>query len=177
MGSLIEDLMTLARLGQTQPLQIATVDVARIAVDAPTDHVAVDPTRPVSVDSPPSVILQADGERLTQVVSSLLANARVHTPPGTGIEITVRDCNGAVEVTVADNGPGIPEAARAHVFDRFFRADPSRSRASGGAGLGLAIVRAIVEAHGGLAAASLSESGGTRIALTLPRTAPGSAET
>lgn len=170
MASLIEDLMTLARLGQTQPLHIAPVDVVRIVADAAVDHAAIDPCRPVRIVSPPSVVLPADAERLTQVVGSLLANARVHTPEGTQIEVAVRDEGAAVRIDVTDDGPGIPAAALDHVFDRFYRADASRSRASGGAGLGLAIVQAIVEAHGGSVGASrAAEAGGTRISLALPR--------
>ncbi|MDX1690934.1 MAG: HAMP domain-containing sensor histidine kinase, partial [Acidimicrobiia bacterium] len=152
MGSLIEDLMTLARLGETLPLRIETVDVARIVADVAADHRAVDPTRPVDIESPASLRLEADRERLTQVVTNLLANARVHTPEGTSIEITVTDAGDGVRIAVTDDGPGIPQDVRHQVFDRFFRADRSRSRASGGAGLGLAIVQAIAEAHGGSAA-------------------------
>jgi two-component system, OmpR family, sensor kinase len=170
MGSLIEDLMTLARLGQAQPLQVETVDVARIVADAAADHAAVDPTRPVRVDAPPGVILRADRERLIQVVTGLLSNTRVHTAEGTTIEVVVVDDADHVRIAVTDDGPGIPHAALEHVFDRFFRADPSRSRASGGAGLGLAIVQAIVEAHGGsVAATRASDAGGTRITVDLPR--------
>lgn len=170
MASLIEDLMTLARLGQTHPLRVAPVDVACIVADAAADHGAIDPSRPVRVEAPDSVVLCADGERLTQVIGSLLANARVHTPQGTRIEVAVRDEGDAVRIDVTDDGPGIPAAALDHVFDRFYRVDPSRSRASGGAGLGLAIVEAIVEAHGGSVAASRAgEAGGTTISLVLPR--------
>ena len=168
MGSLIEDLMTLARLGQTLPLRIETVDVARIVADAVADHRAVDPTRPVRIVTPPAVPLEADRERLTQVVTNLLANARDHTPEGTSIEITVSDVGGGVRIVVTDDGPGIPEDARDQVFDRFFRAEPSRSRASGGAGLGLAIVQAIAETHGGSVTVEGGEGGGTRVVLDLP---------
>lgn len=172
MGLLLEDLLTLARLGQTQPLRIGRVDVAQIARDAAADHAAIDPLRPVDVESPDKVVVQADEERLTQVVTSLLANVRVHTPEGTKTSVVVRETADSVVIEVTDDGPGIPDAALDQVFERFYRADPSRSRTSGGAGLGLSIVHAIVEAHGGTVAATGIDAGGTRIMIELPRIAP-----
>jgi len=172
MGLLIEDLLTLARLGQTQPLRIGRVDLAQIVRDAAADHAAIDPLRPVDVESPGEVVLQADEERLTQVITSLLANVRVHTPEGTETSVVVREAADSVVVEVTDDGPGIPEAALGQVFERFYRADPSRSRMSGGAGLGLSIVHAIVEAHGGTVAAARADAEGTRITIELPKFAP-----
>ena len=170
MASLIEDLMTLARLGQVDQLRIETVDVARIVADAAADHQALDPTRPVSVETPDHVTISADEERVTQVIAGLLSNVRTHTPKGTSIEVEVADLSDRVRIAVTDDGPGIPEGFVDRVFDRFFRADPSRSRASGGAGLGLAIVAAVAEAHGGTArAAQANDAGGTRITIEIPR--------
>jgi two-component system OmpR family sensor kinase len=103
------------------------------------------------------------------VLISILNNARMHTPVGTSIVVSVADEADRVVIEVADDGPGFPEAALSHVFDRFYRADPSRSRHSGGSGLGLSIVEAIVTAHGGTAEASNVEGGGARITITLPR--------
>ena len=172
MGSLTEDLLTLTRLGQSQPLHIEDVDLCQVSRDAAADHGAIDPERAVVVGGPDSLVIQGDKNRLHQVVSSLLANARVHTPPGTQIEIDVENRGDSVALRVADDGPGIPEAARERVFDRFYRADPSRSRTSGGSGLGLAIVQAIVEAHHGNVSAGSSESGGALISVTLPLIQP-----
>jgi two-component system OmpR family sensor kinase len=172
MGLLIEDLLVLARLDQSQPLRMGPVDVAQIVRDAAADHAAIDPRRPVAVASPDVVALEGDEERLTQVVTSLLANVRVHTPEGTETSVSVREDAESVAIEVTDDGPGIPEAALAQVFERFYRADPSRSRTSGGAGLGLAIVRAIVEAHGGTVVAARVATGGTRITVELPKAAP-----
>ena len=172
MGLLIEDLLALARLGQSEPLRIGPVDVAQIVRDAAVDHAAIDPRRPVDIESPDVVILEADEERLTQVVTSLLANVRVHTPEGTEATVVVRDGADTVVIEVTDDGPGIPEAALDQVFERFYRADPSRSRKSGGAGLGLSIVHAIVEAHGGTVVAAQADAGGTRITIELPKIAP-----
>jgi two-component system OmpR family sensor kinase len=169
MGSLIEDLLTLTRLGQSQPLQIDRVDVAAIVRNAVADHRVIDETRPVRVTGPESIFVEADGERLHQVIGNLLSNARVHTPPGTHVEITMRDQTTGVTIEVSDDGVGIPEAALPHVFDRLYRADASRSRRSGGSGLGLAIVDAIVTAHGGAVSAANIEGGGARFRVDLPR--------
>jgi two-component system OmpR family sensor kinase len=169
MGSLIEDLLTLTRLGQSQPIQTDRVDVAAIVRDAVTDHRVIDETRPVRVIGPDSIFVEADRERLQQVIGNLLSNVRVHTPPGTHVEITLRDHKSGVTIEVSDDGVGIPEAALPHVFDRLYRADPSRSRRSGGSGLGLAIVDAIVTAHGGTVTAANIEGGGARFRVDLPQ--------
>jgi two-component system OmpR family sensor kinase len=168
MGSLTEDLLTLTRLGQSQPLRIEDVDLCQVSRDAASDHGAIDPERAVVVRGPDSLVIQGDKNRLHQVVSSLLANARIHTPPGTQIEIDVEKRGDSVVLSVGDNGPGIPDGARESVFERFYRADPSRSRKSGGSGLGLAIVQAIVSAHHGTVSAGSSASGGVLINVTLP---------
>jgi two-component system OmpR family sensor kinase len=139
MGNLVEDLLTLTRLGQAKPLR-EQVDLARVCRDAAADHGAIDPERPVTVSGPQSLLVRGDAERLHQVVTSLLANVRVHTPPGTRADVTVGRQNGSVELVVSDDGPGMPPQALPHVFDRLYRADPSRSRRSGGSGLGLSIV-------------------------------------
>jgi signal transduction histidine kinase len=86
--------------------------------------------------------------------------------------VAVREDDDSVRVDVTDDGPGIPEASLGQVFDRFYRADPSRSRKSGGAGLGLSIVRAIVDVHGGSVSASRAATGGTRITIELPKIPP-----
>ena len=169
MASLVEDLLTLARLGQRAPLQLTEVDLAGVVRNAAADHAAMDPDRPVSVEAPEHVVVEGDEHRLTQVVASLLANTRVHTPAGTKVAISVVDGTETVDVVAEDDGPGIPDAAMEHIFDRFYRADPSRSRASGGAGLGLSIVQVIVEAHGGTVSADVVENGGTRITIHLPK--------
>jgi two-component system, OmpR family, sensor kinase len=169
MGSLVEDLLTLTRLGNAKPLHLAEVDIARIARDAAEDHKVIDPERPVSVTGPESVTIEADEERLHQVITNLLTNVRIHTPPWTKVEIDVVNRDKDVVIDVADNGVGFPEASLERVFDRFYRGDPSRSRRSGGSGLGLAIVDAIVAAHGGTVVASNVEHGGARVTITLPR--------
>ena len=168
MASLIEDLLTLTRLGQDLPLHREVADVADLIRDAIGDHRAIAPDRPITLVSPESVVVDCDAERIFQVVTSLLSNARAHTPPGTSVDVEIIERNESVEFSITDSGPGIPEDALGHVFERFYRADLSRSRKSGGSGLGLAIVEAIVAAHGGTVTASNVDSGGARITFTLP---------
>jgi two-component system OmpR family sensor kinase len=169
MGSLVEDLLLLTRLGEGKPLHLSEVDLAQVARNAAEDHQVVDPERPITVAGPETLMIEADEERLHQVITSLLSNTRVHTPPWTKVEIAVSATDGGATITVTDNGVGFPEASLEHVFDRFYRVDPSRSRRSGGSGLGLAIVEAIVTAHRGTVKASNVEGGGARITIQLPQ--------
>jgi two-component system OmpR family sensor kinase len=99
---------------------------------------------------------------------NLLTNARVHTPQGTAIDVSVDIDQGWAVMRVRDHGPGIPAEHRQKVFDRFYRADPSRSRATGGSGLGLSIVSSIVAAHGGLIHLESEEGQGTTVEVRLP---------
>lgn len=172
MGRLVEDLLLLARLDQQRPIEHRPVDLRQLILDAAADHRAVGDQHPVTVDAPAPVTVIGDEAALRQVVANLLANARTHTPVGTPVRLSVRAADGGAVLTVADDGPGIPVAQRDRVFERFHRGDPSRSRETGGAGLGLAIVAAIVEAHRGTIA--LESDGdvatGARFTITLPGT-------
>jgi len=167
MGVLVDELLLLARLDQGRPLEQAPVDLARVVKDAVRDAQAVEPGRPIALDAPDHLVVQGDESRLTQVVANLLANARVHTPPGTPVRVRLAVSGDRAVLEVADDGPGLgPEPSR--VFERFYRADPSRARARGGAGLGLSIVAAVSEAHGGRATAGASPSGGALVRIELP---------
>ncbi|MGH9225174.1 MAG: sensor histidine kinase [Acidimicrobiales bacterium] len=170
MGVLVDDLLLLARIDQGRPLERAPVDLARVAADAVDDARAVDPNRPISLDAPPRVIVTGDDLRLRQVVGNLLANARQHTPPGTPVRVRLGfDGKGAV-LEVADDGPGLTPDQADHVFERFYRADESRTRAHGGTGLGLAIVAAIAEAHGGGVSVDTGPGRGARFRVEVPLT-------
>ncbi|HEX2421184.1 MAG TPA: ATP-binding protein, partial [Acidimicrobiia bacterium] len=151
MKHLVEDLLLLARLDLDQPLEKRRVDLCQVIEDAAADSRAIDPSRPVELEIKENLVVSGDPERLTQVIANLLQNARTHTPAGTPIRIETGSSNGYIEVAVTDQGPGFPPHALGSVFDRFYRADDSRSRKSGGSGLGLAIVEAIARAHGGSA--------------------------
>ncbi|HEX2054141.1 MAG TPA: HAMP domain-containing sensor histidine kinase [Actinomycetota bacterium] len=167
MGVLVDDLLLLAHLDEGRPLEKATVDLHRIVTDAAADFRAVAPDRPVTVEAGPALV-EGDESRLRQVVANLLTNARVHTPAGTPVHVALSASDGTVRLEVADEGPGIDPAERPRLFERFYRADPARSRSSGGAGLGLAIVAAIVEAHGGRVSAEERSGGGACFAVELP---------
>ncbi len=168
MAHLVEDLMLLARLDEGPQLQFTSVDLVALASEAVHAADAVGPDWPVTLQADEPVEVRGDPARLRQVLDNLLSNVRSHTPSGTRVVVRVgRDGDDAL-VEVSDNGPGIPAADAARVFERFYRADPSRSRASGGAGLGLSIVQAIVAAHGGRAELAGEEGGGTTIRLWLP---------
>ncbi|HEX9643526.1 MAG TPA: HAMP domain-containing sensor histidine kinase [Acidimicrobiia bacterium] len=168
---LVEDLLLLARLDQVQPLVMAPVDLVPLLDDAVADHRAIDPGRPIVLEAPALAVVTGDQQRLVQVVTNVVANARVHTPPGTRIAVAARAAGGRVVLEVTDDGPGIPDSALDRVFERFYRADRSRARTTGGTGLGLAIVDAIVTAHGGEVEAANLAGGGVRITITLPAAA------
>jgi two-component system OmpR family sensor kinase len=150
MTVLVEDLLLLARLDSGRPVASAPVDLTQVVVDALTDAQVAGPEHQWSLSLPDGpVVVQGDDQRLHQVVANLLANARTHTPAGTAVTAGVRVRDGAAEVEVVDEGPGISPDVLPTVFERFVRGESSRSRAHGSTGLGLAIVSSIVGAHGG----------------------------
>jgi two-component system OmpR family sensor kinase len=170
MGVLVDDLLLLARLDQGRPLEHKPVDLAALAADAVADQRVVDPGRPVELDAPRPVIVAGDDGRLRQVLANLLGNVRAHTPPGTPLRVVARtdpDSASAV-LEVADQGPGLGAGEAEQVFARFYRADRSRSRATGGTGLGLSIVAAIAVAHGGRAEVESTPGQGARFRVLLP---------
>jgi two-component system sensor histidine kinase BaeS len=123
----------------------------------------------VTVEGDASLGVTADRDRLAQILRNLLDNALTVTPQGGQVTLSAGASGALVELSVADTGPGIPPEHLPHVFERFYRVDPSRTRATGGAGLGLAIVRHLVEAQGGTVAVASAPGGGARFAFTLPR--------
>jgi two-component system OmpR family sensor kinase len=170
MGRLVEDLLLLTRLDQAQPLGRSPVDLAAVAREAGDAFAVIAPDRPLTVDAAPGAFVLGDEVRLRQVVDNLVGNALTHTPPGTPVSVSVRaTCDGAaVRLEVADRGPGIPVAEQARVFERFHRLDASRSRATGGAGLGLSIVAAIAAAHGGTVSLRSAPGDGATFVVELP---------
>ena len=167
MSVLVEDLLLLARLDDGRPLEREPVELDEVVGEAVETAQAVDPDRAIELHAEPATVL-GDRVRLRQIVDNLLANVRAHTPPGTPASVSVTRRNGSAEIAVTDAGPGLDEEHLEHLFERFYRADPSRARASGGVGLGLAIVAAVAEAHGGTASASSRPGEGTTVAIALP---------
>ena len=167
MSLLVDDLLLLARLDEGRPLERKPVDLAAVVREAVDAARVVEPNRPIELSTEPAIV-RGDEASIRQVLDNLLANARAHTPAETPVSVGLRSSDGRVELTVADHGPGLTEEDAARVFERFYRADSSRTRASGGAGLGLSIVAAVTEAHGGTAAARPTPGGGATFVVTLP---------
>jgi two-component system OmpR family sensor kinase len=149
MGTLVDDLLWLAQLDHERPLRREPVDLGEVAERSAAAVGVSDPGRPLTVEAGTPVVVVGDGQRLRQVVDNLLVNALLHTPEGAAVEVTVCQEGEWASLTVHDEGSGIDPADVERIFQPFYRSDPSRARASGGAGLGLAIVAAIVAAHGG----------------------------
>ncbi len=148
------------------PVQVAALAEETLAVLQP--ELARKQVRGRSMLPPNLPLVYADADRLTEVLLNLLDNALRHAPPGGLIEVSGGVDGPFVRVSIADNGPGIGPEDRVRVFDRFYRADKSRSSSTGGSGLGLAIVRALVEAHGGAIRVDERPGGGARFTFTLP---------
>ncbi|MGZ4619415.1 MAG: sensor histidine kinase [Frankiaceae bacterium] len=169
MSELVEDLLLLARLDQGRPLDLKPVDVALLAADAVSDAQAADASHRWALDVPPEPLLVCgDEHRLRQVLANLLSNARIHTPAGTSVRVGIKADGPWAVLAVHDDGPGFPPDLLPRAFDRFTRADSSRSRDSGGVGLGLAIVAAVVSAHRGEVMLR-SVPGDTTLLVRLPR--------
>jgi two-component system OmpR family sensor kinase len=185
MGLLVEDLLLLARLDQQRPLDREPIDLLALAADAVHDARAVAPDREIELvlggedggDGSALVVL-GDGQRLRQVLANLVDNVLTHTPAGSPVEVRVGaaplDGRPGAAVEVVDHGPGLTPEQTERVFERFYRADPARSRAAGGTGLGLSIVAALVAVHGGTVGVDSVPGRGARFRVLLPL-APGAA--
>jgi two-component system OmpR family sensor kinase len=167
MSLLVDDLLLLARLDEGRPLEREPVALEEVVADAVETAQAVDPDRPIELDADQAVVV-GDRDRLRQIVDNLLSNVRAHTPPGTPVRVSLSRRNGTAEIAVADSGPGLDEEQAAHVFERFYRTDSSRTRARGGVGLGLSIVAAVAEAHGGSVSADARAGEGATFRIELP---------
>jgi two-component system OmpR family sensor kinase len=167
MSLLVDDLLLLARLDEGRPLEREPLDLAQLVGEAVDAARVVEPDRPIDVSVEPARV-EGDRERLRQVLDNLFANTRAHTPAGTPVSVQLDRLDGRARLSIADHGPGLSEEAAARVFERFYRADASRARASGGVGLGLSIVAAVTEAHGGRATAEPTPGGGATFVITLP---------
>jgi two-component system OmpR family sensor kinase len=177
MGSMVEDLLLLARLDEQRPLQLKPVDLHLLAHDAVVDTKASSGDRTITLigldgTNPTPAPVQGDEAKLRQVIGNLVGNALRYTPDGSPIELAVgvrTTPEGAFSVIeIRDHGAGIPEAETNKIFERFYRADTSRTRETGGSGLGLAIVAAIVGSHGGSVRVKETDGGGATLVVSLP---------
>ena len=173
MGVLVEDLLTLARLDEAPRIIRQPVDLADLARDAIGDAHATAPDRAIGLDAPEPAVVPGNPYQLTQILANLLRNALVHTPAGTPIEVALQQDDDSVTIKVRDHGPGLPDTSVGLLFERFWRAEGGRERGKGGAGLGLAIVGGIVDAHGGQVTAENDPHGGAVFAVRLPKTPSG----
>ncbi|MCW8378667.1 sensor histidine kinase [Streptomyces justiciae] len=193
---LVNDMLLLARLDEralkamdghaesgAPELDLAPTDLRTLAADALHDVRALDPTRAVTLTGPDgngppaSAPALADEARLRQVVTNLVGNAITHTPSGTPIRIGVGTTGAYAVLEVADEGPGLPPEQSSRIFERFYRADTSRTRATGGSGLGLAIVQSLVTAHSGRVEVDSVPGQGAVFRVLLPRHADQHAST
>ncbi|TMK26359.1 MAG: two-component sensor histidine kinase, partial [Actinobacteria bacterium] len=163
-----DDLLLLANTEQTEFLRLESIDLPSFVSEL-WDGVSLLADRRYELGPVPAGALRADPDRLAQALRNLIANAIQHTAEDAGLVrmLVERTTAGRIRFAVEDDGPGIAPEERERVFDRFHRTDPARDRASGGAGLGLAIVRAIVQGHGGRASAARSPEGGARMEIEL----------
>jgi two-component system OmpR family sensor kinase len=175
MSRLVEDLLLLARFDAGPPLDRAPVDLASIAAQAVSQARFTHPGKPIALRAAEPVIVWADAVRVRQVIDNLVGNAVQHTPAGTAVTVTVTCTAEFGELTVADRGPGLTPEQAARVFERFYRTDRARSRASGGTGLGLSIASALTAAHDGQLSVDSAPGQGAVFRVRLPADRPAAA--
>ena len=170
MGSLVEDLLLLARLDQSREMKAEPVNLSKLVSDAVESARAAGPDHLVNFDhAEEEIYALGDNDRIHQVVANLLANARTHTPAGTKIDVSVIQSEDGVRIRIADNGPGLSEKDQGRIFERFYRADASRVRTDGeGTGLGLSIVDAVMRAHAGQVSVESELGKGAAFTLFFP---------
>lgn len=170
MGSLVEDLLLLARLDQSRQMKSEPVNLSKLVLDAVESARAAGPSHPVTFNHfDEEIYALGDNDRIHQVVANLLANARTHTPAGTAIDVSVIQSDDGVRIRIADNGPGLSQRDQERIFERFYRADSSRVRTDGeGTGLGLSIVDAVMRAHAGQVSVESEIGKGAAFTLFFP---------
>jgi two-component system OmpR family sensor kinase len=168
MGALVDNLLLLARLDEVPEAQHVPVNLSELAAQAVADARAIAPQRDISLHDGEPLTTMGNPDALRQVFANLVSNALTHTPDDTPVSVNLRRTGNQAVVDVRDRGPGLPPDADERVFDRFWRNDEGRTRGRGGAGLGLAIVREIVQAHHGTVGAANAADGGAVFTVRLP---------
>jgi two-component system, OmpR family, sensor kinase len=167
MTLLVEDLLLLARLDEGRPLARELVELEAVVGESVETARTLDAERSIECRLEPATVV-GDRERLRQALDNLFANIRAHADADAAVTVTLERRGDLAVLSVADTGPGLTAEQAEQVFERFYRADPSRARTAGGAGLGLAIVAAVTEAHGGRASAASPPGGGAVFSIELP---------
>ena len=168
MSQLVEDLLLLAHYDAGRPLDQAPIDLASIAAEAAQHARVAHPSRSITLHAAEPAVVIADAGRIRQVIDNLISNALQHASPPSPVTITVTVATGTVQLTVADQGPGMTAEQATHVFERFYRTDQARTRARGGTGLGLAIAASITTAHGGNIGVDTQPGNGAAFHIRLP---------
>ena len=170
MSTLVEDLLLLARLDQARELQKDPVDVKTLVNEVVASAQATKNTHPITIShADGDVYILGDSQRIHQVIANLISNAQSHTPDGTAVNISISQNELGTTISVTDNGPGLSETDQSKVFERFYRADPSRVRSGlDGSGLGLSIVDAVMGAHGGTVSVNSKLGNGATFTLFFP---------
>jgi two-component system OmpR family sensor kinase len=170
MGTLVEDLLLLARLDQSREMEMKPVNLSKVVNECVASARAAGPSHPITISiSTDEAFALGDETRIFQVITNLLTNARVHTPVGTSIEVILNQSDDGVAISVTDHGNGLAKDDQAKIFERFFRVDPSRQRnSSEGSGLGLSIVDAVMRAHGGRVSVTSEQGKGATFTLFFP---------
>lgn len=169
MGSLVEDLLLLARMDEARPNALEPVDLTHLIEESVASARAAGPDHPITLEVSEDLYVLGDTKRIHQALGNLLANARTHTVSGTKISVIANSNEFETTVSVADAGPGLSVQDQTRIFERFFRVDPSRARHAGeGSGLGLSIVDAVMRAHGGRVSVASELGKGATFTLHFP---------
>ncbi len=168
MRDLVTAFLSLTDEQQPQPCALRAVDLGQLAAQVARESMNRSPHHQIEIETDHDAIIAGDEGRLRQAITAVLNNVEQHAPTSVLTVINVAHTDRGICLTIDDDGPGVPTEALPHLFDRFYRTDPSRNRRTGGSGLGLAVVLAITQAHDGNATAGPSPLGGLRIRLTFP---------
>jgi len=168
MDFLIGDLLMLAQLGEEGNIDFEEIDIAEIMRENILDFQQISPTHPVTTLIDQSAVLMGSQKYLQRFIQNALTNIRLHTPSSTSVRVSVK-ADKQIVIIIEDSGPGLPEGSYGEKIRGLKRFDRSRSRETGGTGLGMSIMNAVIERHNGSFTLRKSELGGLAIEVQLPR--------